>query len=532
MIRAWAVTLLAAAGAAGAAGAGLAAPPQFGAFAGRPDATVDLDTTEGLALVKGAWRYADARLVPAEFRAAGPDRKPSGARVSTLDLVPRAGAAGFDDGAWAALAPGTLDARRGNGKLSFGWYRLRLTLPERIGGTEVAGSTVVFEIVADDYAEVLVDGAQPHPIGQPGGPVIAGYNAPNRVVIARDARPGQVIQLAVLVANGPFADLPANYVWVRSATLDVYRAPRRPADAETALRVDRLDPGLDAVVPPGATIEKVAGGFSFTEGPVAAPDGALLFSDPNDNAIYRLAADGTVSVARSHSGYAGGDIGEYRQPGSNGLGFDAEGRLTICEHGNRRVTRVEKNGVLTVLADRYQGKRLNSPNDLVYRSDGTLFFSDPPFGLPRFHEDPRRELPVAGVYRLKDGDLKLVVADLAGPNGVALSPDEKYLYVGNWDPARKVVMRYAVREDGTLHDARVFLDLTREPGEEAIDGIEVDREGRLFVSGPGGVFVVAPDGRRLGLLHPPEQPANFAWGDDGHTLYMTARTSVYRVRLR
>jgi gluconolactonase len=276
----------------------------------------------------------------------------------------------------------------------------------------------------------------------------------------------------------------------------------------------------------------VAGGFLFTEGPVWMPDGYLLFSDPNANTIYRWSSDAGVSVFRPKSGYAGVDIAEYRQPGSNGLTLDAEGRLTIAEHGNRRVTRLERNGVVTVLADRYDGKRLNSPNDLVYRSDGALYFTDPPFGLPRFGDDPRKELPFSGVYRWKDGVLTLLSRELAGPNGIAFTPDERALYVGNWDERRKVVVRYPVLDDGTLGRGEVFADFTAETGEDAIDGIKVDRQGHVFVSGPGGVWVLSPEGRRLGRISGPEHPHNMAWGDaDGRALYLAAQTGIYKVRL-
>jgi gluconolactonase len=237
-------------------------------------------------------------------------------------------------------------------------------------------------------------------------------------------------------------------------------------------------------------------------------------------------------VFRAKSGYRGVDIGEYRQPGSNGLTLDREGRVTINEHGNRRVTRLEKNGTLTVLADRYEGRRLNSPNDLVYKSDGALYFTDPPFGLPRFHDDPRRELPFAGVFRYADGRLHLLAADLEGPNGIAFSPGERYLYVTNWDVKKKVVMRYEVTPDGGLANGRVFFDMTGAPGEEALDGLKLDQRGNLYVSGPGGLWILSPEGRHLGTIRMPELPANFAWGDDdGRTLYLTARTALYRVRL-
>jgi gluconolactonase len=258
----------------------------------------------------------------------------------------------------------------------------------------------------------------------------------------------------------------------------------------------------------------------------------LLFSDPNSNRIYKYTSDGKLSVFREKSGYAGADIAEYGQPGSNGLTLDSEGRLTINEHGNRRVVRLEKNGEVTVLADRYQGKRLNSPNDLVYRSDGALYFTDPPFGLPRFFEDQRKELSFSGVFCLFKGELKLVSKDFTGPNGLAFSPDEKYLYVGNWDEKKKIVMRYEVQPDGSLENGQVFFDMTGAPGEDALDGLKVDRMGNVYVSGPGGIWILSPAGRHLGTIIAPMHPHNFAWGDeDGRTLYLCARSGLYRMRL-
>jgi gluconolactonase len=390
----------------------------------------------------------------------------------------------------------------------------------------------VFEIVVDDYAEVWVDGSLPIALGQSGAQFIKGFNAPNRVVVTRDAQPGQRIQLAVFGANGPLSNPPGNYVWVRSATLDFYKPGRIGRQAEVKADVRRIDPALDAIVPAHASIEKLAGGFLFTEGPVWVPDGYLLFSDPNANTIYRWTPDGQVSVFRTKSGYAGVDVAEYGQPGSNGITLDPEGRVTIDEHGNRRVVRIEKNGVVTVLADRYQGKRLNSPNDLVYRSDGTLFFTDPPFGLPKAFDDVRKELAFSGVYSLRDGRLTLAATDLTGPNGLAFSPDERYLYVANWDEKKKVVMRYRVHADGTLTDGEVFFDMTSAPGEDALDGIKVDVRGNLYVSGPGGLWVLSPEGKHLGTIVGPEHPHNLAWGDaDGRTLYLTAQTGLYRIRL-
>jgi gluconolactonase len=499
----------------------------------RPEAIVDLATAEGLGLVRGEWRYRDARIVEVDHRAPGPDLRPSGPPTRTHDVVPHAGAADFDDSAWEVLPPGTLGARRGSGRLSFNWYRLRLTIPERVGRFDPTGATVVFEVAVDDYAEVWVDGKLPQVLGQTGGPLVRGWNAPNRVVLTRDARPGRRFQLAVFGANGPLSEPPGNFIWIRSATLDFYRPGAVGGGHEVPATVDRLDPALDAIVPHEPRVERLAGGFLFTEGPVWAPDGHLLFSDPNANQLYRWSPDGQISVFRTKSGYTGLDVGEYAQPGANGLALDPEGRLTICEHGNRRVTRLERNGTLTVLADRFEGKRLNSPNDVVYRSDGTLCFSDPPFGLPGLHDDPRRELPFSGVFCLKDGTLRLVTTELRGPNGLAFSPDERVLYVGNWDATRKVVMRYPVGPDGVpAGPGTVFADATAAPGEHAIDGLEVDRAGNVYASGPGGLWIVSPSGRHLGTIRLPEQPANFAWGDDDRrTLYVTARTGLYRLRL-
>ena len=497
-----------------------------------PQAVVDLRTTEGAALVGAQWRYSDVAIVETEHRDAGPDLRASGAPNRTNDIAPHAGAADFDDSSWEIIQPAELETRRTHGRLAFNWYRTRITLPARIGEFDVTGATVVLELVLDDYAEIWVDGRLPVVLGQTGGQLIKGFNAPNRVILTRDARPGQQIQLAIFGANGPLSNPPVNFIWVRSATLDLFPKGTVGAPPSTEAKVVRLDSTLDRIVPRGARLEKLAGGFQFTEGPVWHPDGYLLFSDPNANTIYRWSPSGSVSVFRTKSGYSGFDIGRYHQPGSNGLTLDRDGLLTINEHGNRRVTRLERTGQITVLADRYQGKRLNSPNDLVYRSDGTLFFTDPPFGLPKTFDDPAKELPFSGVYLVKDGDVELLTKELSGPNGIAFSPDEEYLYVGNWDLGRKVLMRYEVNADGRLRNGSVFYDFTGEAEPVALDGIKVDVEGNVYVSAPGGVWILSPAGRPLGRIVPPEHDANFAFGDaDGQSLYLTASTGVYRLRV-
>ncbi len=370
---------------------------------GRPDAVVDLASQEGVQLVKGQWRYHDVQIVDAESRSVGPDLRPSGSQtIKTYDYSPHAGPADFDDSQWESIDATSLDQRRSTAKVCFNWYRINVTVPEKIGNFSTAGSTVAFEIVIDDYAEVWVNGKMPRVLGQLGGPVIKGFNAPNRVIITRNAQPGERIQIAVFGINGPISFSPQNFIWIKSATLDFYKSPK-VAISETPAQIIRKNPSLDEIVPAGAKIEKLAGGFLFTEGPIWVPrtddtDGYLLFSDPNNNTIYRWTQDGQLSIFMTKSGYRGMDIGEYAQPGSNGLTLDKERRLTINQHGNRRVVRMEKNGQFTVLADHYQGKRLNSPNDLVYKSDGALYFTDPPFGLPKFFDDPRKELPYSGVF--------------------------------------------------------------------------------------------------------------------------------------
>ncbi|HUC98113.1 MAG TPA: SMP-30/gluconolactonase/LRE family protein [Candidatus Polarisedimenticolaceae bacterium] len=501
----------------------------------KPDAVIDVATKDGLEAVQGQWRYSDTKIVEVDFKAPGPDGQPGDMPIKTYDFTPHAGGADFDDSNWEILDPTTLDKRRSAGRLAFNWYRIKITVPERIGKFDTAGSTLIFATSVDDYAEIWVDGELPRAAGQSGGSVVKGWNAENRLIVGRDVKPGQKIQLAIFGINGPVSNPPTNYIYMRYAKLEFHQVPVGPVamtPQEVNVEVVRLDPAIDAIVPSNPKIFKLADGFQFTEGPIWMKSGEVLFSDPNANKIYKYAANGTLSVFKENSGYSGEDIAEYFQPGSNGLTLDSDGRLTINEHGNRRVIRLEKDGNVTVLADRFEGKRLNSPNDLVYRSDGTLFFSDPPFGLPKFHDDPRKELPYSGVFALYRGQLKLVSSDLKGPNGIAFSPDEKYLYVGNWDPQRKIVMRYEVNADASLSNGKIFFDMTHAPGEDAIDGIKVDHEGNLYVSGPGGLWILSPAGKHLGTIKAPKHPHNLAWGgEDGKTLYLTAQSALYRMPL-
>jgi gluconolactonase len=527
---------------------------------GKPDATIDLATADGVGTIKGEWRYSDTKIVEVNFVGPGADRQPTGAPVKTYDYAPHAGGVDFDDSKWETISPTTLDQRRGNGRLGFNWYRIKLTVPEHIGDFDPTGTTAVFETSLDDYAEIWVDGELSRALGQTGGSVIAGWNAENHLVVGRNVRPGQQIQLAIFGINGPLSNPPTNFIYLRYAKLSFYKTEPGPValtPSEVNVEVVRNDRAMNDVVGPNPKVFKLADGFTFTEGPiwVNKDGGYLLFSDPNANTIYKYSpngnAEGKLEIFRTPSGYSGADIAEYGQPGSNGLTLDPQGRLTINQHGNHRVVRDEKDGPQTVLANSYRGKRLNSPNDLVYRSDGTLFFTDPPFGFPKAFEDARKELPFSGVFSIYKGKLQLVSKDFTGPNGIAFSPDEKYLYVGNWPRAitgqhpragdepvseigekHKAIMRYEVQADGTLKNGKVFFDFTNAPGEDGLDGIKVDQKGNLYVSAPGGLWVISPEGKHLGTIITPKHAHNFNWGDaDGKTLYLCARSGLYRIRL-
>ena len=302
-----------------------------------------------------------------------------------------------------------------------------------------------------------------------------------------------------------------------------------PADTGAG-SVLRVDPALDAIVPADYRIEKLADGFAFTEGPVWVREGSyLLFSDLRSNRIHKW--DPAEGLSTFMDPGVEGDS-EGRSVGSNGLNLDSEGRLILLEHGNRRISRIEADGSLTVLVDSYQGKRLNSPNDSAIRSDGWLYFTDPPYGLAGLEDDPARELDFNGIYRLSpDGELELLERNQSRPNGIAFSPDEQTLYVANSDASNKVWMAYDVQEDGTLAHGRVFFDVNSESCEGGADGLKVDVGGNTFATGPGCVWICDPTGKHLGTIQPDEVPANVAWGDDGRTLYMTARTGLYRIEL-
>lgn len=316
----------------------------------------------------------------------------------------------------------------------------------------------------------------------------------------------------------------------------------------TPLKVDTVDAaGAGRIIPAGATLERIATGFTWTEGTVWVKD-RLFFADIPANRIHTWTPGKGVSTFLEPSGFKEGRPYKGIEPGSNGMTLDARGRLTVAGHAQRDVYRLEgleKGAAITILADTYEGKRLNSPNDVVYKSDGSLYFTDPPYGLESQHDDdPKKELAVNGVYRIphaleqKAGaaparsELQLLVKDLTRPNGIAFSPDEKYLYVNNSEP-KKIWMRYRVEADGTLTDAKLLYDATNDPRIGNPDGMKVDVEGNIYSAGPGGVWIFSPEGKPLAVIRIAEKVANLAWaGSDRKTLYIAASTSVYRTRLK
>ena len=311
------------------------------------------------------------------------------------------------------------------------------------------------------------------------------------------------------------------------------------APSRTIGTIERLDPAIDSLIPPDAVIEVLAQGFDWSEGPVWIEDGAyVLFSDVPQNRIYRWKEGEGHQVWLEPSGYTG-DAPRGGEPGSNGLLLDSGGRLVVCQHGDRRIARMDApltapEPSFTTLADRYEGKRFSSPNDAVFDSRGALYFTDPPYGLPEGPGDPTRETVFNGVYRLAiDGEVTLLTDELSRPNGIGLSPDEQTLYVANSDPERAIWMAYDLLSSGRIANGRVFFDATElaavDPG--LPDGLKVDAAGNLFATGPGGVLVFSPDGRHLGTVRTTQATANCAFDLDGSTLYMTADSYLLRLRL-
>ncbi len=298
-------------------------------------------------------------------------------------------------------------------------------------------------------------------------------------------------------------------------------------------KIVRLDPRLDELIPPDAKIEVLSSRFEWAEGPVWDKKGGfLLFSDVIRNEVLQWTEGKGVKVYLKPSGFTG-RLPYSKEPGSNGLLMDAKGQLVSCEHGDRRISVLTHKGGKRTLVDQYEGKRLNSPNDGCFKSNGDLYFTDPPYGLPKQADDPMRELDFCGVYRLSaDGKLTLLTKEMTRPNGIAFSPDEKILYVAQSDPKAALWKAFPVKEDGTLGEGKVFADVTENAGKlpGLPDGMKVDAKGNVFATGPGGCHVFSPDGKLLGRIDTGEATANCAWGNDGTVLYLCADMYLCRVK--
>jgi gluconolactonase len=292
----------------------------------------------------------------------------------------------------------------------------------------------------------------------------------------------------------------------------------------SSMRIDRLDPALDKLIAPDTKIDKVATGFQFTEGPMWR-DGRLWFSDLVGNRMYAVSPDGKIELLIDHSGGLENPPKGYK--GSNAMVTDKDGSVLMCQHALRRIARLDDKLKQTVFLDKFQGKKFNSPNDLVFAPDGSLWFTDPPYGLDKGNDDPSKEIPFNGVYRYVKGKLTAVIKDLKNPNGIGFSPDGKILYVANSGP-KMYINRYDVKPDGTLGAPAVLISYPDQPNNEVPDGLKIDAAGNVWTSGPGGIRIITPQGKVLGQIKLPEVAANLAWANDGHTLYITGSTSIYR----
>jgi gluconolactonase len=309
------------------------------------------------------------------------------------------------------------------------------------------------------------------------------------------------------------------------------------AQKQTTGELVALDDAFYDYVDKNATIEVLADGFMWSEGPVWVKEGDfLLFSDVPQNTIFKWKENEGVSEFLKPSGYTG--ILPYsNEPGSNGLIINNKGELVACEHGDRRISRMPlSNGGKITIADHWEGKRFNSPNDIVQTSNGTYYFTDPPYGLPEQQNSNTREIDAFGVYKIdQNGQVDMVIDSLSRPNGVALSPDEKILYVNQSDSNAPYIMAYPVQLDGSLDKGRIFFDassLLEEGLMGSLDGLKVAKDGTIFSTGPGGVLVLTPGGQLLGRIATGQRTANCAWGDDGSTLYMTAHSYLMRIQTK
>jgi gluconolactonase len=313
-------------------------------------------------------------------------------------------------------------------------------------------------------------------------------------------------------------------------------------DSKTIGSIERLDPSVNSIVKENAKIEVLGEGYEWSEGPVwVASENMLLFSDVPTNKIYKWTEEKGVELYLTPSGYTGSEPSKSKEPGSNGLTLDTNGKLILCQHGDRRVARLDSDyrnpkPNFVTLADRFQGKRFNSPNDVVVRKNGDVFFTDPPYGLPNQENDSTKEITFHGVYKIsRDGSVTLLVDSLTRPNGLAFTPDEKTLIVANSDPEKAVWYAFDLDENDSIRNQRIFYDVTNNFKIEGMglpDGLRIDKEGNIFATGPGGVWIFNKDGKVIGKIKLPQPTANCALADDGKTLFLTSDMYLLRIRLR
>ena len=457
-----------------------AAGPTDGMPQGAPAAVIDLQTDDGVRAIQGQWRYSGVKIIESEF---------GGEKV--YDYTPHAGVAGFDDSQWLALKPAEI--RRGRaGRMSFIWYRIKVTIPQRVGDIDPTGTTAVLETLVDDYGEIWVDGELPRWQGEVGGAVVAGFLTPNRLVVARHVKPGQVIEIAIFVMNGPISNVPPNRANMHTAKLQFYKTAPGPV----ALLPGGYNPDVehqgkaaDRIFIDNLKLIKLADGFSSAVKPVWDSQGVLLFESyrysPNNVCTVPIAAQSRVKTDLAS---------DERLHNARAAAFDPQGRLTLAEQ--HRVMRIDPDGKSTVLAEQ-------AARDLVYRSNGTLYFT-----------------AAEKIFSLCEGKLRSV--EQPESHGVALSPDERSLYV----TARAGLARYDANADGTLSNGKVIARV------ESAGGIQTDMEGNLYVAGPDGLRILSSDGRHLGTMLTGRKPRELAWGDaDSKTLYLTSPEALYCVRL-
>lgn len=472
---------------------------------GRADAIIDLMDDERAALVHAAWRFAPVSFVEVQGVDLGADGRPSPSTEHvTIDLAPRPRAPSWESAAWQSIAPHEVGERRGHGHLAMGWLRVEVVLPERVGEVPIEGATIAFEVTADDYAEVWIDGRQRTWLGDRGGAVVAGWNAPNRVILTRSAHAGARHEVAILVMNGPISRSPENFYFVRQALLDVYAARQDAVPRATSLPLVQHDARLGAVFSEPVIAEHLAAGLGDVSSMLWSPDEeALWLSDPRADVVHRyLPALDALGVVRTHAG-SSGEGPALERPGLGAMVRDAEGRVIASERGRGRVVRTERSLATTVLADRAAlGGAI--PDELAVAPDGRVWVvleRAQARGLARVSSDGA----IAIVESPTDlGDLVIT------REGVVIATRTRRAELASW----------AV--DGT---PRAALPIGGEP----IEDLVLDDEGRLYLATSRGVAIHAADGARLGLIETPQPVQALAWGEPG-ALYAIVGDELVRLR--